>query len=94
MQRTKKGRGVKAFQLRSGPESPYPFLKGVGNFFKKAAGVSPIGMLAKALKGKNDPNTAAGEAVSGVGGDAQATLDAVKELVSDDDTMGGGDLNA
>ena len=87
MARTKSSRGGKPFQMRS-PETPYPFLGKIGKGIGKLAKSSPIGQMIKALKGKNDPNTAAEGAVSGVGGDAQTTLDAIKELVSDDGTQG------
>ena len=83
------------FQMRSGNTTPYPFLGAIGKGIGKLAKASPIGQVIKALKGnKNNPSSAAGDAMaSATGGDAQTTLDAVKELVSDDDTMGG-DLNA
>jgi hypothetical protein len=51
MQRTKKGRNVPPFLLKSGAATPYPFLKGLKNVGKKIMEATPIGMAVNALKG-------------------------------------------
>ena len=87
MQRTKKSRRAKTFELKSGPEPPFPFL---GKIAKGLGG----GLLGKLLGKKN--NAAEGGIVGGLAGDAAAggdpsaateQVEAIKAIVSDDDTI-------
>ena len=83
MQRTKKGRNVPPFSLRSGTATPYPFLRGVGKFFQKAVNTSPIGMGINALTGNKDAETfgGIGQKIMG-GGDSGDTSTKIDELHS------------
>ena len=51
MARTKLSRGVKAFQLKSGNTTPYPFLGKIGKGIKNLFSKTPVGMAAEAVKG-------------------------------------------
>ena len=82
MQRTKKGRNVPPFSLRSGTATPYPFLRGVGKFFQKAVNTSPIGMGINALTGNKSAPTFGniGEKLMGGGDSNVDTSTKIDEL--------------
>ena len=83
MQRTKKTRGAKAFQMRSG-KSPLPFLgKAIGKIFGKKGGDEGAGV---------DPTAAAEAKIASDPSGAAEQLNAIKAIVSDDEqgVEGGG----
>ena len=94
MARTKSSRGKEPFQMRSGNNAetgtPYPFLKGLKNIGKKIMGATPIGMAAKALKGGNDPSSAAATAMGGAD-DVNTKIDEIHSALVGGEEEGGGD---
>jgi|8_EtaG_2_1085327.scaffolds.fasta_scaffold24222_3 hypothetical protein len=76
MQRTKKCRGAKAFELRSGTKSPYPLLKGIGNAL--------LGGIGKAFGGKGDGSGITGGGDNSIG----ARLDRIEAAVTDNSAEG------
>mgnify|MGYP003137285780 CR=1 FL=1 len=77
MARTSKSRGMKPFKMRS-PETPYPFLKGLGKGLKSLVNKTPIGMIGNALKG-------GGGGDAGGADDVNAKIDEIHEAL-----VGGG----
>ena len=94
MARTKASRGVKAFELRSGPESPYPFLGKVAKALTGGIG-SILTNLLRGNKNEGDPSAMTEEtmevAPSNVGGnDSDEKLELIKEIAAADDEGGVG----
>ena len=94
MARTTASRGTPPFSLKSGNSPMNIFGLGktkFGKFMNKAAGMTPIGMAANALKGNNPSEAANAAAIgaSGGTGGSDEKLKAITQILSSDEGGGG-----